>query len=127
MNKILLLAGAGVAGTLSRYFLVVGAQRLTGGFFPVGTLLVNLVGCLLIGFLGAMLTGPFLVRDEYRIAVMVGFLGAFTTFSAFGYETFRLLNEGQKWLALANIGLNNVLGLALVWIGYRTAGVLYGG
>lgn len=125
--KILLLAGAGATGTLCRYFMVVSVQRWSGSLFPWGTMLVNLLGCLIIGILGALLTGSFLVRDEYRLTLMVGFLGAFTTFSAYGYETVLLLNDGQKWSAMGNILGNNVVGLALVWAGYRITQIIYGG
>lgn len=66
-----------------RYAVAGWAQRLWPGTFPVGTLTVNLVGCAAIGFLAMILTGPVLVREEYRLALMIGLLGGFTTFSAY--------------------------------------------
>ncbi len=88
-------------------------QRLTDSGFPAGTLVVNLIGCLCTGFLAAMFSGPMLVREEYRIGLMVGVLGGFTTaFSAFGLETFLLANGGEFRLALANVVASCVLGLA---------------
>ena len=119
MFKILMITGGGGAGAVCRYLLAAGTQKLTGSGFPAGTLTVNVIGCFFLGLLGCLLAGPFLVREEYRMAVLVGFLGGFTTFSTFGLETFSLLNDGQRGLALANIFLSNGLGLAAVWLGYR--------
>jgi CrcB protein len=127
MTKLLLIAGAGAAGAVSRYLLATGCQRLSHSAFPVGTMVVNLAGCLLIGFMAALFTGPFFIRDEYRTVLLIGFLGAFTTFSTYGVETFYLLNDGQKWAAASNVVLSNVLGLGLVWAGYRLAEKWYGG
>ncbi len=126
MAKLLLIAAGGAAGAVLRYLGAGWGQSLTTGPFPLGTLLVNILGCLLIGFLGAAFAGPILVREEYRLALLVGFLGGFTTFSTFGWETFLLLNDGQKWRALLNLLASNVLGVAAVWIGYRMAQRWYG-
>jgi len=127
MTKVFIIAGAGAAGAVCRYGLATVSQRLADTTFPVGTLTVNLMGCFLIGFLGWIFAGPVLVREEYRFALLIGFLGAFTTFSSYGLETFSLLNDGQKGAALANILLSNAAGLALVWVGYRLAEHWYGG
>ncbi|MBI4719236.1 MAG: fluoride efflux transporter CrcB [Planctomycetes bacterium] len=121
MTKWLLIGAGGAAGSMLRYALAGLAQRLAGGSFPVGTLLVNVTGCLAIGFLGAALTGPYVIREEYRIALLVGLLGGYTTFSSFGWETLALLNDGQMARATANVLLCNGLGLAAVWLGYRLA------
>src|ERR1700736_1324233 len=112
MARLLLVAVFGGLGSVLRYLVSGWCQRLTSGSFPVGTLAVNVIGCLAIGILGAYVFGPFLVREEYRIAVMVGLLGGFTTFSSFSWETLILLNGGQFALALLNVVLSNVLGLA---------------
>jgi CrcB protein len=101
-------------------------QKLTAGTFPVGTLLVNVIGCLLIGFLNATFNGPIPIRPEYRIALIVGILGGFTTFSAFGWETVSLANEGQSLRAALNVVLSVVLGLVAVWIGVRLAERCFG-
>jgi CrcB protein len=119
MWKILLIAMGGGAGSVSRYLIAGWAQRLTAGAFPVGTLAVNLLGCLLVGFLGALFAGPYLIREEYRFALMVGFLGGFTTFSTYGLETFSLTNDGQLTAALVNVLASNGFGLLGVWLGYR--------
>jgi CrcB protein len=121
MYKFLLIfLGSGLGG-VCRYALQGWCQRPADGSFPTGTLAVNVVGCTLLGFLAAALTGPILVREEYRIGLTVGILGGFTTFSTFGLETFNLANEGQWRLALLNIALSCGLGLAGVWLGFRAA------
>ncbi|MBI2824009.1 MAG: fluoride efflux transporter CrcB [Planctomycetia bacterium] len=121
MTKLLLIAVGGGLGSVLRYGLQGAVQRIAGGGFPAGTLAVNAIGCLCVGFLTAMLTGPFLIREEYRIGLTVGVLGGFTTFSTFGLETFHLANDGQMRLALANVVLSCGLGFAAVWFGYRLA------
>jgi CrcB protein len=80
---------------------------------------VNAVGCVGIGFAGALFFGPRLVREEYRIAIMIGLLGGFTTFSSFAWESFRLIDEREFGVALGYVVLSNVLGLVAVWFSYR--------
>ncbi|MFQ5413919.1 MAG: fluoride efflux transporter CrcB [Phycisphaerae bacterium] len=121
MTKVLLIAVGGGVGSVLRYAVSGWAQRMTSSGFPSGTLAVNVLGCLVIGFLGAALAGPVLVREEYRVAVMVGCLGGFTTFSTYGLETVALASDGQAWRAVVNVLLQNALGLSAVWIGYRWA------
>ncbi len=121
MTKLLLIALGGGLGALLRYAVSSGAQRFTDGTFPVGTLAVNVLGCVGIGLFGTLFSGSIVVREEVRFAVLVGFLGGFTTFSTFGYETFALLADGGWWRAASNITAQNVLGLAAVFCGYRMA------
>lgn len=121
MTKLLFIAGGGAAGSILRYLAAGWGQRLVGGTFPFGTLLVNVGGCLLIGYLATLFAGPALVREEYRLALLVGFLGGFTTFSTFGLETHGLLTDGDWSLAVANLLASNALGLFAVWIGHRLA------
>ena len=121
MAKLVWIAAGGGAGSVLRYLVSGWGQRLGNGSFPIGTLIVNVVGCLIIGVLAAAFAGPVLVREEHRMAVMVGVLGGFTTFSTFSYETVGLANEGQFARAGLNILLNNALGLAAAWVGYRLA------
>lgn len=116
----LIFLGSGIGG-VCRYLLGGWIQRFGNGTFPIGTLTVNIAGCLVIGFLSAAFAGRWLVREEYRIALTVGILGGFTTFSSFGLETFVLLNDGEYVRAAMNIGLSLGAGLAAVWIGYRLA------
>ncbi len=126
MTKLLMIAGGGAVGAVSRYYLAGWAQSLTRGTFPVGTLTVNVLGCLLIGMLGAFFGGPHLVRQEYRLLMMIGLLGGFTTFSTFGLETVTLINEGQFTQAGLNVLLSNGLGLLAVLFGYRATQWLLG-
>lgn len=121
MTKWLLIAGGGALGSVLRYAVQGWVQRLTGGTFPIGTLAVNLIGCLSIGFVTAMFASPNLVREEYRIGLTVGILGGFTTFSTFGLETFALAGEGQWQHAVWNVVLSCGLGFMGVWLGYRVA------
>jgi CrcB protein len=121
MTKLLFIAGGGALGSVLRYLAAGWGQRLTPGVFPLGTLLVNVSGCLLIGYLATLFTGPALIREEYRLAVLVGFLGGFTTFSTFGYESWALLADREWGLLGANVLLSNVAGLAAVWLGHRLA------
>jgi CrcB protein len=90
---------------------------LAGSIFPVGTVCVNLLGCLLIGVLSGYFSGPQLIREEYRIGLTVGVLGGFTTFSTYGLETFNLVDGGEYRLAMLNILLSNGIGLLAVLIG----------
>jgi len=126
MYKLLLIfLGSGLGGVL-RFALSGWVQRLSEGTFPIGTLLVNVVGCLLIGALSGLFSGRLLVREEVRTMLFIGLLGGFTTFSTFGIETFSMLNEGQRLFALLN-GLLSVVGSVLaVWIGYRVSEAWFG-
>ncbi|MCS5637755.1 MAG: fluoride efflux transporter CrcB [Myxococcota bacterium] len=124
MLKLVLIALGGGLGTLARYGVTGFAHRLSESHLPVGTLVVNLVGCLLIGVIAAYSMGPTALREEYRWALTVGFLGGFTTFAAFGFETFALFENRHTAVALANVILSNVGGLGAVWLGYRLASLL---
>jgi len=118
MQRIVLIGIAGLAGTLARYSLSGIVARRFGETFPMGTLVVNVVGCFAAGFLFYLLQERFLVNDLVRTAIMIGFLGGFTTFSSFGLQTFTLLKDGQIGLATTNVLVSNVLGLFTVWLGY---------
>ena len=121
MNKILFIGVAGLLGTLGRYWLSGWADERWGATFPIGTLIVNLVGCLLIGFLFHATEEKYLVDPVLRSAVLVGLLGGFTTFSSFGVQTFNLLRDGEIFLAGVNVLVSNVAGLLLVWTGYAVS------
>lgn len=124
MLKLALIALGGGLGTLARYGVTGFAQRLSETHLPLGTLAVNLVGCFLIGAVSSYFMGPGALREEYRWALTVGFLGGFTTFAAFGLETFALFENRHAGVAVANVVLSNLGGLAAVWAGYRLAAVL---
>jgi len=120
LKVILIFVGSGIGGIL-RYAMQGWFQRLTESTFPLGTLAVNVIGCVLVGFLTALFTGPVLIREEYRVGLIIGILGGFTTFSTFGLETFTLANAGQFWSAALNMALSCGLGFIAVWAGYRAA------
>ncbi|MCO4743926.1 MAG: fluoride efflux transporter CrcB [Proteobacteria bacterium] len=117
MLELLALALAGAMGTLARYGATALVNHWAGPDFPYGTLAVNAVGSLLLGFLSHALLHHPSVPPEWRVPLTTGFLGAFTTFSTFSVETVKLLDAGQPGAAAANIALNLVLGLALAGAG----------
>ena len=119
MLKLLLIALGGGFGSVARYAIAGWVQTASDKLFPVGTMVVNVLGCLAIGVLGAIFAGPHSVREEYRLALTIGVLGGFTTFSTFSYETIELLNDGQLAKAAINVLLTNILCLIAAWIGYR--------
>jgi len=124
MGKLILIGLAGFIGTLSRYWLSGVVARRYGETFPMGTLVVNLVGCFLVGLLFYLLQERFLVNQTVRTVILIGFLGGFTTFSSFGLQTFTLLQDGEFGLAVLNILGANLIGLVLVWAGYTLARIL---
>ena len=123
MITVLLVGAGGFAGSILRYLLNREVQQLfaTSGVFPYGILVVNVAGCFIIGLLGGLASahgvlGP---TSGARAFLFVGFLGGFTTFSAFGFDTLSMIREGAFLLALANVASQIVLGLGAVWLGYR--------
>ena len=122
MLKWVLIAVGGGIGSILRYAMqgLVG-QQVAGRVFPLGTMCVNILGCLIIGLLSGFFRGPngLRIAQEYRIGLMVGVLGGFTTFSSFGLETFDLSNSGDHLSAALNVVLSCVIGLAAVWLGFR--------
>jgi CrcB protein len=120
--KLLLVALGGSAGAVARYAMAGGVHRLTDRpgmhwAFPWGTTVINVTGCLLMGILAPLLLDR--LRPEYRDMVLIGFLGAYTTWSTFGYETIRFLNDGQFRAAATYVLVTNAGCLLAVWIGYR--------
>src|SRR5215510_2697110 len=124
MYKIFLIGIAGLFGTLARYYLSGWADQWWGGTFPFGTLVVNASGCLAIGFLFHSTEERYLIDPAVRSAILVGFLGGFTTFSSFAMQSFNLLRDREIFLSSANILVSNVGGLVLVWIGYAMSRTL---
>jgi fluoride exporter len=119
--KILLIALFGAVGTLSRYGLQGLVQTRMGSTFPYGTLLINLTGCLFLGFLGQLALNRMLVSADLRIAIAVGFFGGYTTFSSFGWETAKMLEDGEWLRAAAYVGASVIAGLLLSVAGIRLA------
>jgi|SRR5215204_5830226 len=121
MSKLLLVGLAGLVGTLSRYWLSGAVSHRYGDKFPWGTLLVNLIGCFLVGLFFYFLQERSTVNETVRAVILIGLLGGFTTFSSFGLQTFTLLQHGEFGLAALNITASNLVGLFLVWAGYTIA------
>ena len=126
MYKLLLIAAGGSLGTVLRYLVAGWAQRIGPPTFPIGTMVVNVAGCMAIGVAGAVFAGPHSWREEWRIALMIGLLGGFTTFSSFSFETLELANEGEFLRAALNVLLTNALCIGSAWIGYRLTQHLVG-
>ena len=119
----LFIALGGAAGALARYGLGGWVQNRAGFAFPWGTLAVNVSGCLLLGLAAGLFQGVRLTPD-LRALITIGFLGAFTTFSTFGYETVVLIQEGA-WVRAAAYALGSVaVGVVAVWVGLRLGAVL---
>jgi CrcB protein len=125
-QNLVLLACAGGVGALCRYGLAGLAQRLAGERFPLGTHVVNLLGCLLFGLVWGWLENRVGFSPQTRAVVLTGFLGAFTTFSTFAFETAGLLQGGQVAAAVLNVGAQTVLGVALVLAGLALARTISG-
>jgi CrcB protein len=115
------LAVGGAAGTLCRYWLTMLCLRMLGPRFAFGTLIVNVSGCLVIGFLMHLFGESAAASRTVRLTLTTGFLGGFTTFSTFGYETVRYWESGETTLAFANIAANVVLGVLATWVGLIAA------
>lgn len=116
------VGSGGFIGALARYgFSGLVHRQLPLAIFPYGTLLVNLLGCLLIGVLAGLAESRQLFGPQFRLFVMIGILGGFTTFSTFGFETLAMLRHADYLRAGANVGISVVAGVALVWLGYQLA------
>ena len=118
MIRIVLVGVGSFVGGVLRYGLSTWVHRvLDNPWFPYGTLAVNVLGCLVIGFLAGLAETRTAFTSEARLFLFVGILGGFTTFSSFALETFSLARDTQNVAALINIGLQLILGLLAVWVG----------
>jgi CrcB protein len=124
MNSVLCIAAGGAVGALLRYGVGRGVQGLFGGTFPYGTLAVNVSGCLLMGLLYVLLFERLDVRVEWRGALLIGLLGAYTTFSSLSIETLNLIEAGEALKAGVNVVLSAALCLAATWLGVAAARAL---
>jgi len=119
IHKLALLALAGSLGTLARYGLAGLVHRYDGASFPWGTLAVNVTGCFLVGLLAALFESRWPVTGETRVILLVGFMGAFTTFSTFGWESVRMVQTGEWAKAALYIGASLLVGLVAMILGMR--------
>lgn len=117
MSQLVYIAAGGATGALMRYWMSNGIYVLLGRGFPYGTLTVNVVGSLLMGFCYVFMIERMDVSVEWRAALMIGLLGAFTTFSTFSIETLNLLESGEQMKAALNILLSVTLCILGCWIG----------
>jgi len=114
----------GFTGSILRYWLSGLVQRWMQDSFPAGTLLVNVLGCFAIGAFWSFVENGGWFRPETRLLISVGILGGFTTFSAFGLETFALLHDRQYLAAFGNVSANVVLGIFAVMLGWMAGKAL---
>lgn len=116
-RKLFLIALAGAAGTLARYWLSGIIQALVGPDFPWGTWAVNVAGCLLFGLVWVMCEERFLLSTETRLVILVGFMGAFTTFSTYIFESARMGADANWFGMAANLAGQNLAGFAALVLG----------
>jgi len=117
---MLLVGLGGFIGSIGRYKLSGLLLHHTLDWrFPIGTFIVNLLGCFAIGALAGWAEKHQLLSAEARLFLIPGILGGFTTFSAFGFETFALVRRGESLVALAYVVLSVICGLVLVWLGFK--------
>jgi len=115
---------AGALGALARYGVSLAALRWFGGDFPYGTLCVNLAGCFLLGVIAELTMEDAGLAPQTRAILGTGFLGAFTTFSTFGVDTYRAMQAGAWGVATSNVAINVVGGIILVAAGVALASAL---
>lgn len=126
MLKVLVVASAGALGALSRWGLSHATQSLLGKHWPYGTLLVNVIGCFIFGLAFEAFARNRLPDDSpWRLLILTGFCGAFTTYSTFAFETYRLAFDRRLAAAAANLVLHVALGLFAVVLGIATAKAIY--
>jgi len=121
-----MIAIGGALGSVGRYYISRLIMELSGGTFPMGTMVVNVTGAILIGFIAALAApdSPFFISPEARLFLMTGICGGYTTFSTFSLETVALLGDGQ-WLSASLNAVGSVLlCLAAVWVGSVAAQLL---
>lgn len=127
MNLIILIAGAGALGSLSRYALSGAVYAALGQNFAYGTLVVNVLGSFLLGLLMQLGLNTDMIPPHLRTAVAIGFIGAFTTFSTFTYETVQFIQDGAWGAAILNVVTSLILGIAAVFTGIFAGRLIAGG
>ncbi len=126
MFKILAIGSGGFIGAVSRYLLASGVQTyFASSSFPIGTAMVNLLGCLFIGFLAGLFEVKQWINPELRLFLFVGILGGFTTFSTFINESFMLWERGDILISILNVGVQVMLGLLFVWLGFALIKLIF--
>lgn len=126
MQQLIAIALGGSCGAVTRFLVANGIYAWLGRGFPHGTLFINVSGSLLMGFLSELMLQRFPLASEYRAAILIGFLGAYTTFSTFSLETLNLFEAGNVLKAFLNIFLSTVLCLMACWLGLIWGRALFG-
>lgn len=120
MKYLLILLGGG-AGSLARYLAGTAIMTRFAPRFPLGTMVINITGSFLIGLVMTLLTERFQPHENWRLALVVGFLGGYTTFSSFEWETYSAVRQGAFWIGLANVLGSVLFGYFAVWLGALAA------
>jgi len=124
--KLCIIGTGGFLGAVLRYLISSWVQYRSGSIiFPFGTLAVNMIGCLVIGLLSFLVESRSMFSPETRAFVLIGLLGAFTTFSTFGNETLALIRDNRLDLALVNAGVQVFFGVGMVWLGRVLAALIW--
>lgn len=121
---LIVLAGAGLGG-VARYALGSWIMTRSGARFPLGTFVINVSGSFFIGLLMSLLTERWQPHPHWRLFLVVGVLGGYTTFSSFEYETFQAARDGERWMGLLYVAGSVLLGYAAVWLGAALAARRY--
>jgi fluoride exporter len=117
MSQVMAIAAGGALGSVLRYGLSTWVHTLAGRGFPYGTLAVNVLGCLAMGFLFVLLVERMGESAVWRAGLLIGVLGGFTTFSTFSIETFNLIEQGAMAKAAGNMAASLVLCVGATWLG----------
>ena len=125
IKQLIAVMCGGALGSLLRFISVEKAHQLFGVRFPYGTVFVNVAGSLLIGFLAIFLVEKMGVSAIWRAAILIGFLGGFTTFSSFSLDTLGLLEQSSYLLALTNVLLSVLLCLSATFVGMHLARIMF--
>jgi CrcB protein len=127
VRELLIVAAAGAAGAVGRYALSGWVYELAGDRLPWGTLVVNVTGCFVLGYVMHVGLATTAISPQWRLAIATGFLGAFTTFSTFSYETVREIERGAWGAAGMNVALNLLVGIPATFAGLMLARRMFGG
>ena len=123
MKSLVIVAIGGGLGSMGRYLLSGWVlHRAVAWQFPLGTFVVNVLGCLFVGVLGGLVVKHDLLSADARLLLFTGVAGGFTTFSAFGLETFHLLRKGEAGIAAAYVVLSILVGMLVLWGGFMASG-----
>jgi CrcB protein len=118
LDRFVIVFVGGGAGALARYIASTAIMARYGGRFPLGTLVINVTGSFLIGLLMSVFTERIQIHPNWRLALVTGFLGGYTTFSSFEWETLTAMRDGGRWIASLNVVGSVVLGYLAVWMGF---------